>query len=520
MSSHVVVIDSTARRATIKTNPSKPLADVLQEACRKLGLDASQYGLKHQSKQLDLSLIFRLSSLSSGAKLELVQLSKSPSVVTVALQLPPSEAQGVPNGRLLDKFPSTTTLWLVLRKFEAGVAGNGSTRNLTARAAPATDNGNNGTGRLYYQTPVLQAMGRELSYFSDLQKSLAQLGFNSGNVLFRLSFRTTKQPFEEAVAMIDKFFESLGEENKVGAPAETSAPATSVNESTQVLEPATTDHAKAEAMDTQDDITQLAEVPVSEVQTDTVSPLVSDRPVTVYKPPTNTTPQSALTSYNEEDYIPSIEHAKSHQGRLNQLSKNVRLPSDKEIAEKAAAEQERLAAIAEIDVKVRFPEQSQVVAKFKQTDTGSTLYTFVRGCLNTKFANEKFLLVVFGATAKQARTGPGGSSQTIPDSDQQYLIKDQGLRGRVLVNFTWIDNNQASAMAAATRTTTLLKPELSSQAQDIRIPTVPGVVEEDTKDKPSLMNRLGMKGEGEGGSKSLGGKKGGVPKWLKLPGKK
>jgi tether containing UBX domain for GLUT4 len=473
---------------------------------------------RHQSKQLDLSLIFRLSGLSSGAKLELIQLSKSPSVVTVALQLPQSEAQGASNGRLLDKFPSTTTLWLVLRKFEAGVAGNGSTRNLTARAAPATDSGNNGTGRLYYQTPVLQVMGRELSDFSDFQKSLAQLGFNSGNVLFRLSFRTTQQPFEEAVAMIDKYFESLGEEDKVGIPAETAVPATSVNEPAQLSEPAAT--TQADLMDTQDDITQPTELPVSEVQTEAVPPLVSDRPVTVYKPPTNTTPRSALTSYNEEDYVPSIEHAKSHQGRLNQLSKNVRLPSDKEIAEKAAAEQERLAAITEIDVKVRFPEQSQVVAKFKQTDTGSTLYTFVRGCLNAKFANEKFLLVVFGAAAKQPRTGPGGSSQTIPDSDQQYLIKDQGLRGRVLVNFTWIDKNQASAMTAATRTTTLLKPELSNQAQDIRIPTVPGVVEEDTKDKPSLLNRSGMKGEEEGGSKSQGGKKGGVPKWLKLPGKK
>lgn len=515
MSSHVVVIDSTARRATIKTNPSKPLADVLQEACSKLGLDASQYGLKHQSKQVDLSLIFRLSSLSSGAKLELVQLSKSPSVVTVAVQLPQSEAQGAPNGRLLDKFPSTTTLWLVLRKFEAGVAGNGSTRNLTARAAPATDSGNNGTGRLYYQTPVLQAMGRELSEFSDLQKSLAQLGFNSGNVLFRLSFRTTQQPFEEAVAMIDKYFESLGEENKVGAPAA----ATNVDQPAQLIEPTATIN-EAEAMDTQDNITQPTELPVSEVQTEAVAPLVSDRPVTVYKPPTNTTPQSALTSYNEEDYVPSVEHAKSHQGRLNQLSKNVRLPSDKEIAEKAAAEQEKLAAITEIDVKVRFPEQSQVVAKFKQTDTGSTLYNFVRGCLNAKFTNEKFLLVVFGATAKQPRTSPGSSSQTIPDSDQQYLIKDQGLRGRVLVNFTWIDKNQATAMAAATRTTTLLKPELSSQAQDIRIPTVPGVIEEDTKDKPSLMNRLGLKDGEEGGSKSQAGKKGGVPKWLKLPGKK
>ena len=46
MSSHVVVLDSTARRATIKTTPGKHLADILQEACSKLGADASQYGLK------------------------------------------------------------------------------------------------------------------------------------------------------------------------------------------------------------------------------------------------------------------------------------------------------------------------------------------------------------------------------------------------------------------------------------------------------------------------------------------
>lgn len=46
MSSHVVVIDSTARRATIKTTPGKFLTDVLREACAKLGADPSQYGLK------------------------------------------------------------------------------------------------------------------------------------------------------------------------------------------------------------------------------------------------------------------------------------------------------------------------------------------------------------------------------------------------------------------------------------------------------------------------------------------
>src|SRR5215471_21788898 len=99
---------------------------------------------------MDLSISIRLSGLSSGAKLELVRLSRSPSVVSVALQLPESEAKGVSNGRLLDKFPSTTTLWLILRKFEAGVAGgNGMTRNLTARGALPESSGPTSMGRLY-----------------------------------------------------------------------------------------------------------------------------------------------------------------------------------------------------------------------------------------------------------------------------------------------------------------------------------------------------------------------------------
>lgn len=46
MSAHVVVIDATARRATIKTNPAKHLSDILQEACSRLGYNPNQYGLK------------------------------------------------------------------------------------------------------------------------------------------------------------------------------------------------------------------------------------------------------------------------------------------------------------------------------------------------------------------------------------------------------------------------------------------------------------------------------------------
>ncbi|KAJ9245574.1 hypothetical protein DTO169E5_879 [Paecilomyces variotii] len=513
MSSHVVVIDASARRATVKTTPNKHLADILQEACAKLNLDANQYGLKHKSKQLDLSLSFRLSGLSSGAKLELVQASRSPSVVTVGLQLPESEAQGVPNGRVLDKFPSNTTLWLVLRKFEAGVAGDGKTRNLTGRGAPATDGGSAGAGRLYYQTPVLQIMGRELSSFTDLQKSLAQLGYNSGNVLMRLTFRTTSEPLEEAMQKIGEYFQSF--EDKSGEIAEAVAP---IQEGRTIddTNPSVTARVSPTPDPAAEAVGGIPAEPVSQPaapETPSTEPpqtqTVFSRPVTVYRPPSSSTPQSAQTKYDENDYIPSVEHAKSHQDRLNASSRPTRLPTDAEIAAKAAAEQQLLASIKEIDVKVRFPDQSQVVAKFGQEDTGKTLYDFVRSCLDEPFTAEKFNLSTPGAPAL---IGGKRSHSSIPDSDTSLLIRDLGMKGRMLVNFSWDPN---ASLAARGSGAMLLKPELRSQAQDIKVEEIKALEE---PEQPS--RSLGGPSAAASNETKRKGGTGGVPKWLKLPGKK
>jgi len=47
MASHVTVIGSDLRRATVKVNPGTYMTDVLQEACKKLGLSADKYLLKY-----------------------------------------------------------------------------------------------------------------------------------------------------------------------------------------------------------------------------------------------------------------------------------------------------------------------------------------------------------------------------------------------------------------------------------------------------------------------------------------
>ncbi|KAK4867541.1 hypothetical protein LT330_001051 [Penicillium expansum] len=491
MSAHVVVIDATARRATIKTTPTKHLTDILQEACSKLGYNASQYSLKHNRKQLDLSLSYRLSGLISGAKLELVQLSRSPSVVTVGLQLPESEAHDAPNGRILDKFPSTTTLWMVLRKFEAGVAGSGPVRNLTSRAVPSADGGDV-AGRLYYEIPVLQILEREVSSFTDLQKTLAQLGFNSGNVLIRLSFRRTEEPIEEAMLKIGEFFKS---EDEVPSTQDKSAAPTAVPGDNTSKEPA------------QEPSSVTAEVAappsISEPATSTAD---SGRTITVFSPPSEDIPSSAKLDYNESDYIPSIEHAKLHQRLLNESSRPKRLPTDAEIAAKAEAEAARRAAIHEVNVKIRFPDQSQVVAKFGTSDTGQSLYEFARGCLAPPFASENFTLTVHGVSRSK-------HTNAIPPSDKKHLIKDLGLAGRVLVNFSWSDN---AASIVHERRAEILRPELRSQAQQLKVEQPPELKEEDVPAPSQPGPNSAQGGDKPGGAR----KSGGIPKWLKLPGKK
>lgn len=431
----------------------------------------------------------------------------------MALQLPESEAHDVPNGRLLDKFPSTTTLWLVLRKFEAGVAGTGPKRNLTARGAPAIDIGNSGAGRLYYETPVIHVAERELSSFTDLQKSLSQLGVNSGNILLRLSFRTTQEPLEEAIQKISDYFAPF-EDNSVVAvdpniPEDTS--------------PSTIDQVVPNAESASTTIETLTPASsnsiVSELRSESLQPhpsdqsavsSVSSRPVTIFRPPSGSTPQSALRAHNEEDYVLSIEEAKSYQERLNVTSRPTRLPSDAEIAAKVVAQQEKLANITEVEVKIRFPEQSQVVAKFGQLDTSATLYSFARGCVNEKIASEPFLLIFTGAAGGPVRGG-GKNLTIIPDSDQKLLIKDLGLRGRVLINFSWDDKASLTARGSDLN---LLKAELRRHAQEIKVPDVPA---EESNEK-STLGRLGAALRGDDGRSSRKG--GTMPKWFKMPGKK
>ena len=446
-------------------------------------------------------------------------LSRSPSVISVALQLPDSESGS--STRLTGKFPTTTTLWLLLRHFESGLSDSEPCRNFTARGIPQSESGESVSGRLFYETPVIQVMGRELSSFIDLQKSLVQLGFNNGSVLLRLSFRRTECPLEESIAEIDQYFKS-GEDEDIGGtdsaiPAKIdSVPSESMtsfapNDSERkplpdVSSPSQTQPSLQrsaaflssyscegnEAQVRSESSVLLSDVLSSPDQTITSS---VHRPLSILAPSSDSTPAASRQAFNEQDYEPTIAHAKLHQARLATSSVNKRLPTDAELAVQADIQAKRNADVKNVQIKVRFPDQMQVISTFTNLDTSSTLYEFVRGLM--KKENEPFSLNFSSAQ------GP----RHVPKEGNVRLISDLEMAGRVLVNVAW----EIGASGRA-REGSVLKPEFQKQAKQIEVKEVEGVeVEEQVDD--TVKGKGKQKDEGQE-------RKGNMPRWLKLPGKK
>jgi tether containing UBX domain for GLUT4 len=518
MSSHVVVLDTSLRRATVKVNPGTYMTEILEEACKKWGLKSSNYGLKYDlspaigscltycrnnNKPIDLSRTFRQTGLVSGAKLELVLASKSPSVVSVALQVP--ETLGVPGERLTDKFPSDTTLWLILRKFESS---EGRNLNFTGRGVTTMESGASGAGRVFYEMPVPNVMGRELSTFGDLQKTLAQLGVNGGSILIRLNFKKTEQPLEEAMVEIGQYFKEEAKAQAVDAKGDaTTASGATVTNDLEKLPP----HSEDKDVDMQDatqgtskepaashpQATALSGAPSQVVEAPAASAKAllgpNDRPIEVYAAPSSDTPKAALAPHNESDYEISIALAKQHQAHLQNNTQNKRLPSDAELEELEREREAKLSATKQVTLKIRFPDQSSIVSTFTADDTSAQLYHYTTNVLASP--DQPFKLVY----------NEGKGPQTIPRDETKKLIRHLGFKGQVLLNFVWED-----AASAEARKGPVLKSQYAQKARAVTVPELaaaPAVKEE----QPSL-----DKGKEKETSGSGDGKPKGMPKWLKL----
>ncbi|KHN94146.1 GLUT4 regulating protein TUG [Metarhizium album ARSEF 1941] len=500
MASHVVVIATDLRRATVNVTPGTYLSDVLDQACKKLGLSSDKYLLKHKQKQVDLSLPFRTSGLAAGAKLELVLRSNTPSAVQIALQIPQPEAKEIPGGRLIKKFPSDMTLWKVMRQFESGEASAGKNVNITARGYANTTSG---SGQLYYETPVLNIMGREFSTFPEFQKTLFQLGHNSGNVLIRLGYKKTEQTLVEAMDMISSFFKDQDEDAKQGeAKAEAKTEAKEVHQPQQDQQDTSMADGVPEPAVPQEDPSQSNQPALSAAPVEQEAPRDngaspsstsqdSYQPVNVFLAPTGATPAAALVPASETDFIPTAAHAQLHQARLLESTRNKRLLSDKELEEKAAAQEARIASIKSILVRVRFPDNTSSEWQVSPSATGAFLYQAVRHVMAD--ATQQFHLVL-----------PGGKDIIKDDGGENHnLVKSYKLSGRVLVNLVWEDS-----VPAHVRKQPFLRANVARQGQAVKVPDLPAVDDAPEPGPTKEAAKLEDKKDKGDGTK--------IPKWFKL----
>ncbi|CAG8595028.1 317_t:CDS:2, partial [Dentiscutata heterogama] len=205
MASNVVVLLPNAKRQTVKTTPTMPLKQIVNAVCEKQGYtDIESYGLKLNKKTLDLGLSMRFANLAPGAKLELVKVSatKAQKDVQIALQLDDG-------GRMIEKFPITTSIWDIILHFERTSA-NGSL-NLTRRTAPAPPKKgfslkkfSKSSETQFYQQPVCLILNREYGTISLLKSTTLQsAGITSGNAVLRLLFRQTEFTLDDVVKDIE-----------------------------------------------------------------------------------------------------------------------------------------------------------------------------------------------------------------------------------------------------------------------------------------------------------------------------
>lgn len=136
------------------------------------------------------------------------------------------------------------------------------------------------------------------------------------------------------------------------------------------------------------------------------------------------------------------------------MTQNRKLLSDKELAEKAEAQQAALAEVKTVTVRVKYPDQSMIETRITAASSPHDLYTQVNDTLESKDAIGNYQLKFMGTKGMQV----------LPDVTNKRLVKDFAFKGAVLVTIVW-----ASGASAKVREGPCLKTELRNVAKDLKV---------------------------------------------------
>lgn len=169
MSKDIVVLTPNARRVTVHCTPDTSILQVLEDVCKKHGLEAGDYDLKHHNKIIDLTTTIRYSNLPNRACLEMVEASqhRKESNVIIGLQLGDGE-------RRTGEFPPSTSLYEVVS---------------TLAEAELTN----------IEHPMVMYMRQEIFGIEAIkEKTLKQIGLLSGRAILKLLNKSPGEPKMQA----------------------------------------------------------------------------------------------------------------------------------------------------------------------------------------------------------------------------------------------------------------------------------------------------------------------------------
>ncbi|KAJ3406337.1 Tether containing UBX domain for GLUT4, partial [Chytridiales sp. JEL 0842] len=549
---------SPLKKTSIKTTPAMALKAIVTSACEKLKLaDPDSFGIKYQRNMLDLSLSVRFANLPAGAKLFLVKgksstlQQSSPSIAaststtsTDGAAMQPSSTPAKPaetrlkvqevtvalqvedGGRLIQKFPVTTTLWDILRFHEA----QDTNLNLIRRTGipPLNKPGMPKALRAIaekaqkpvYMLPVLVFMNREFGTFDSLKSTtLMSAGLGSGNGVFRLLFRYTESSLSDMLPEIER----ACSEPVYVPPPQATQPEKAPVKVMKKEETASVSNTLSAVSISDSSNAQNAGNGVTPMDVDPTSNLSKnpadedephapfDRDIKIYKPPVETS--TPLSSIELPDSFFELSPAEMKLVLASHKSKTKSLDDAPLMTKKMREREEeaRRQKYPKTMIRVKFPDRFTLQAAFLSNEPVEILYHLVSTHLSTPSrAFELFLTPPLRVL-----------------SDPKTDFWNAGLAPSSVVYFRWGDHETHGPF---------LGTESLKRAEEFPVVgvEVPVVVEEQTKKEEEVKKEGGFR-LGGGGSSSLssvergyqvqrdsgdsrekeeGGKK--VPRWLKL----
>ena len=203
--SNLTILCTNGRRQQIKVQPNTKILEILDEVCKKQGLDPNEYDLIHHKKSLDVALTFRLSGLPNNAQLELRKNETGPrqfADVTLSLQ--------TDDGTRLEPLtfkPETTTLLEVIETY----LNNPATAVKCDSMKTVLDDLGAACSNMY---PAFSYLNEQIVGLYQIRNTtLKDLGLANGRVVVRFGLRQVET--EQMGKMNDQFRQKLEKKTKL-----------------------------------------------------------------------------------------------------------------------------------------------------------------------------------------------------------------------------------------------------------------------------------------------------------------